>query len=205
MLADQTHQNLIKNQTNGITSHIHWISGHANIPNNEKADQLIKLTLNINVISSNRFLSFDFIKNQIIKFNQNEWKLLWIKNSKKKRYQKFDVQSKNSKIKYLNNQSKLITATIMQLKIGHDYFNSYLKNLINHSKSSKCYVLVRKNPQKNQPSWDQLKTVKIIKFDHELIVVSRHFYSFPSHTTRGENAVKVVNKHQKSFLLVTFG
>ena len=92
------------------------------------------------MISSNRFLLFDFIKNQIIKFNQNEWKLLWTKNSKKKkRYQKFDVQLRNSKIKYLNNQKKLITATVMQLKFGHDYFNSYLKNLTNHSKISKCY------------------------------------------------------------------
>ena len=92
------------------------------------------------MISPDRFLSFDFIKNQIIKFNQNEWKLLWAKNSKKgKRYQKFDVQSGDSRIKYLNNQRKLITATIMQLKFDHDYFNSYLKNLINHSKISKCY------------------------------------------------------------------
>ena len=95
MLIDQTHQNLIKNQTNDIISHIHWISGHANIPNNEKANQLIKLSLNINVINSNRFLSFDFIKNQIIKLNQNEWKLLWTKNSKKgKRYQKFDTRTR---------------------------------------------------------------------------------------------------------------
>ena len=98
MLTDQIHQNLIKNRINDVTSHIHWISEHVNFPNNEKTDQLVKLTLNINVISSNRFLSFDFIKNQIIKFNQNEWKLLWTKNSKKiKRYQKFDVQSKIQK------------------------------------------------------------------------------------------------------------
>ena len=27
----------------------------------------------------------------------------------------------------------------MQLKFGHDYFNSYLKNFTNHSKVSKCY------------------------------------------------------------------
>ena len=27
----------------------------------------------------------------------------------------------------------------MQLKFDHDYFNSYLKNLTNHSKISKCY------------------------------------------------------------------
>ena len=27
----------------------------------------------------------------------------------------------------------------MQLKFGHDYFNSYLKNLINYSKISKCH------------------------------------------------------------------
>ena len=49
------------------------------------------------------------------------------------------MQSKNSKIKYLNNQKKLIIATIMQLKFDHDYFNSYLKNLTNHSKISKYY------------------------------------------------------------------
>ena len=83
-LINQIHQNLIKNQINNVILHIHWISEHANIPNNEKVDQLIKLTLNINVISLNRFLSFDFIKNQIIKFNQNEWKVLWSKNFKKK-------------------------------------------------------------------------------------------------------------------------
>ena len=83
-LINQIHQNLIKNQSNQITAHIHWISEHANIPNNEKANHLIKLALNIKVISSDRFLSFDFIKNQIIKFNQNEWKLLWAKNLKKK-------------------------------------------------------------------------------------------------------------------------
>ena len=38
MLIDQTHQNLIKNQTNDVTSHIHWISEHVNISNNEKAN-----------------------------------------------------------------------------------------------------------------------------------------------------------------------
>ena len=36
-------------------------------------------------------------------------------------------------------KKKLITATIMQLKFGHDDFNSYLKNLTNYSKISKCY------------------------------------------------------------------
>ena len=114
MLIDHIHQNLIKNQINDVISHIHWISGHANIPDNKKANWLAKLALKFNVISSNRFLWFDFIKNHIIKFNQNKWKLLWTKNSKKKQYQKFDNQSKDSKIKYLNNQKKLITATIMQ-------------------------------------------------------------------------------------------
>ena len=31
----------------------------------------------------------------------------------------------------------------MQLKFDHEYFNSYLKNLINHSKISKCYEQCR--------------------------------------------------------------
>ena len=38
MLAEQIHQNLIKNQINDVTSHIHWISEYANIPKNEKAN-----------------------------------------------------------------------------------------------------------------------------------------------------------------------
>ena len=33
----------------------------------------------------------------------------------------------------------MITATIMQLKFGHDYFNLYLKNLINQNKINKYY------------------------------------------------------------------
>ena len=72
MLIDQIHQNLIKNQINNIISYIYSISEYVNISNNEKTNQLIKLALNIDVINSNQFLSFDFIKNQIIKFNQNE-------------------------------------------------------------------------------------------------------------------------------------
>ena len=75
-LINQIHQNVIKNQSNNITSHIHWIPGHANVPGNKKADQLAKLALKIDVITLDRFLSFDFIKNQIIKFNQNQWKVL---------------------------------------------------------------------------------------------------------------------------------
>ena len=38
MLADQIHQNLIKNQINDVTSHIHWISEHVNDSNNKKAN-----------------------------------------------------------------------------------------------------------------------------------------------------------------------
>ena len=52
-------------------TYIHWISGHADIPRNEKADALAKLAFKSEIISSDRFLSFYFIKNQIINFNQN--------------------------------------------------------------------------------------------------------------------------------------
>ena len=51
----------------------------------------------------------------------------------------FNTQSENAKIKMLNKHEKLLTATIMQLKFGHDYFKSYLKNLINDIASNKCY------------------------------------------------------------------
>ena len=64
-------------------------------------------------------------------------------------------------------------------------------------------ILVRKNPQINQPRRDQLKTIKIIKFDHELIVLSKHFYSLLPHTTRGENALEKNKQTSKSPSLAT--
>ena len=61
-------------QQNQIRAYIHWISGHFDIPNNEKANLITKSALASTVITSNRIVSFDFVENQIIQFNQNYWK-----------------------------------------------------------------------------------------------------------------------------------
>ncbi len=60
----KTTENLLNIQT-----HIHWISGHANIPENEKADQLAKSVFSSSVIARDRFLSFKYLKTQIIEHN----------------------------------------------------------------------------------------------------------------------------------------
>ena len=61
-LTNEIHATLDEFHNHEISPHIHWIPEHANIPENEKTDFLVKLTLTSasNTISSNRFLSFDF-------------------------------------------------------------------------------------------------------------------------------------------------
>jgi hypothetical protein len=87
-----------------------------------------------NVIARDRFLSFKHLKNQIIEHNHQRWLQNWKNNSKKdKHYELFDTKSEDSKIKLLSKKfTKHVISTIMQLKLEHDYFKSYLIRLSNY-------------------------------------------------------------------------
>ncbi|MBD0343042.1 MAG: hypothetical protein ICV61_19870 [Microcoleus sp. Co-bin12] len=126
-------------QTCNVDVHIHWIPGHFDIPGNEKADKLAKSVISSNIITDDRFLSFDFLKRQIIESNLNRWKMLWAQNRQKgKHYEIFNTKPGDSKIKFLSNRfDKLTIATMMQLKLGHGYFKSYL-NRLPASESKNC-------------------------------------------------------------------
>ena len=84
-------------------------------------------------------------------------------------------------------------------------FRNFANNCITSQSKKHQFqiILIRKNFQKNWFRWNQLKIVKIIKFDHELIVLLKHFYSFFFHTTREKNALKKNKQISKSFSLVT--
>jgi ribonuclease HI len=82
-----------------IQTHIHWISEHADILENEKADQLAKSVFSLSTSARDRFLSFKYLKNQITEHNHQRWLHYWKNHSKKrKHYEKFDTRSEDSKI-----------------------------------------------------------------------------------------------------------
>ncbi len=70
-LAHEIQKSIETFQTHNIDVHIHWIPSHFDIPGNEKADKSAKSIISSNIITDDRFLSFDFLKRQIIESNLN--------------------------------------------------------------------------------------------------------------------------------------
>ncbi len=122
-----------------IQTHIHWISAHQNISENEKADSLAKSVFNSDIIARDRFISFKFLNNQILEHNKNQWIQQWNQNLKKRKtYESFNTQSDDSKIKWLSKKfTKHVISIIIQLKTEHDYFKSYLIRLSKYD-TKKC-------------------------------------------------------------------
>jgi hypothetical protein len=136
-LADEIYET-IENLIN-IQTHIFWISEHANILENEKTDQLARSVFSSSIIARDRFLSFKYLNNQIINYNRQQWLKAWKNNSKKEKYyEKFNTISRNSKLQLLSKKyTKHVISTIMQLKLEHEYFKSYLVKLSNYE-TKKC-------------------------------------------------------------------
>jgi hypothetical protein len=127
----------IKNQQRFL--HISWISRHSNILENEKVNSLIKSTLFLNIITSDQFTSFKFLKNRVLKLSLTQWRAKWARDSnKKKHYQNFDIKSKEEKIKLLSNRfDKLTISTLMQMNFEHEFLKAYLIRLLKYD-SKNC-------------------------------------------------------------------
>ncbi len=136
-LADEIYETTEK--LINIQTHIHWILEHANIPENEKANQLAKSIFSSSIITRDRFLFFKYLNSQITEYNNQKWLNAWKNNSKKsKHYEKFDTKSEDSRIQFLSKKfTKNVISIIMQLKLEHDYFKSYLIRLSNYE-TKKC-------------------------------------------------------------------
>jgi ribonuclease HI len=135
-LADEIYKTT--NDSNSQT-HIRWIFEHADISENEKANQLAKSVFSSSTITRDRFLSFKFLNDQITKHNRQRWLNSWKINSKEEKlYEKFDTIFENLKIQFLSKKfTKHVISTIMQLKFEHEYFKSYLVRLSNYE-TNKC-------------------------------------------------------------------
>ena len=109
---------------------LQWIPSHSKITKNEIADKTAKTGHNRILVESSA-ITFDYVKDQINQNMLTTWTNQWQQcKSKGKYYEKCEMQPGISSFYYLsNNCSKLIFATIMQLKFGHGYFRSYLHRL----------------------------------------------------------------------------
>ena len=117
---------------------LYWIPSHQKIDENEKTDQMAKLRQN-NAKIEKLLTTFDYLRNQVIHGVRNQWDQNW-RNSKTKKqhYSKFNTSPRDPRIEILSSvDKKLVFATIMQLKLKHGYFRSYLNRLPNYD-SAKC-------------------------------------------------------------------
>lgn len=111
-----------------IKVHLHWVPAHMNIYGNEEADKAAKFGTELEKESAEKYVSLAFIKRNIKDNAMQEWLKNWQKvKSKDNHYSQFEKQPrwKASKLNWL----KKNWSNMIQLKLGHGYFKSYLKRL----------------------------------------------------------------------------
>lgn len=111
----------------GVQIHLDWVPGHMGIYGNAKADECAKYGANWSEKDPKTFLSISFLKKKLKAKALEEWQEIWGKAKISDHYKQFKMQPKwkPSPLKL----SKQLWSTIIQLKLGHGYFRSYLVRL----------------------------------------------------------------------------
>src|SRR5438046_7251576 len=108
-----------------------------NIKDNELANQAAKKETELQKISTEKYVSFSFIKRKIKESALLEWQEEYIKINKGKFYSQFQCFPRWNA--YKKTVKKKIWSAFMQLKLGHEYFKSYLIRLSDYS-TDRCFV-----------------------------------------------------------------
>ncbi|MCO8751554.1 hypothetical protein KLO70_19365, partial [Clostridioides difficile] len=116
-------QNIQKKISSSCSIHLHWVSAHMNIYGNEIADKAAKKATELEICFQ-KIVSWSFIKRKIRESCLQKWQDIWFLQRKSIHYSRFETKPKwkTCSIKC----KKKLFATIMQLKLGHGYFKSYL-------------------------------------------------------------------------------
>jgi hypothetical protein len=134
-------------KSKGIITHIHWVPGHLGIYGNEKADQAAKHGADWQDPSSQELgLSISFLTRKLKEQILSHWSNIWSTSTHSQHYQQFQTQPrlKASPLRL----PKQLWSTIMQLKLAHGYFRSYLVRLPDYDDDScpSCHRYVKQTP-----------------------------------------------------------
>src|SRR5215469_2809842 len=132
----------------GINTHIEWVPGHQGIYGNEKADQAAKYGAEwVEPAPSLLGTSISFLNRKLREKVLSDWSKIWQsqKTSQGRDYKQFDMQPslRVNQIKL----KKLTWSTMVQLKLAHGYFRSYLTRLPDYDSKIITDQLVRRLPR----------------------------------------------------------
>src|SRR5204863_1492138 len=104
---------------------------------NEYADEAAKKETKLQKISLKKYVSLAFIKRKIKESFLNEWQIEYEKLKKGRYYNQFESISKWKA--FSKTLKKQTWSVYMQLKLGHEYFRSYLVRFSSYS-SNRCFT-----------------------------------------------------------------
>ena len=112
----------------GIIIHFEWVPGHMGIYGNEMADQAAKYGADWVEPAPNELgLSISFLNRKLKERVLSNWSNIWKRSRQNDQYKQFNVEPK-LKANQLK-LDKLTWSTMIQLKLSHRYFRSYLVRL----------------------------------------------------------------------------
>ena len=133
-----------KFQNIAIQLQLEWVPGHMNIKGNELIDKAAKKGTELQYIFLKSYISLAFIKRKIRETGLIDWNNTWLEfKLKGKYYKQFKCKPNwKSSVKIVKKQ---IFSSFFQLKIGHEYFKSYL-NKAPDSYLDVCFIYnIKKN------------------------------------------------------------
>ena len=115
--------------------YIEWTPGHNNIFRNSKADEAAKYRA-LYQEPDNIRISYSFIKRKLKERAILEWTNDWNQSKKGSKYEEYYINPKWKANPLRIN--KILFSSILQLKLGHGYFLSYLNRFNNEYESDIC-------------------------------------------------------------------
>jgi hypothetical protein len=127
-LHEKIYEMAKKIKDKSINVHFQWVPGHMGIYGNELADEAAKYGADWVEPTPNKIgLSISFLNRKLKEKVLSNWQNIWQKSSQNNQYKQFNAQPKlkANQLKI----DKLTWSTMMQLKLAHGYFRSYLTRL----------------------------------------------------------------------------